>query len=71
MALHYAVNTHCLGVVERILQYGPELNSKIANGLTPLHQALFAKGIDKRIIDRLLDAGCSLSKKSDAGDSAL
>lgn len=74
MALHHAVLTDDLAIVEMILQHGCHLNVKNIYGNTPFHLACGACGqpnINEKIIELLLNAGCVHSIKNIAGLTPL
>ena len=68
-ALHHAVYSRCVGVVNALLDRGAGVNVKDRNGRTPLHYATIYNFID--VVDALLYGGANTNIKDGNGCTPL
>ncbi len=70
-ALHYAARAKKSDMIERILEYGIDINAIDHNGWTPLHWAVASTKDSADVIRLLLQSGCDQSTRDKQGRTAL
>lgn len=69
--LHYAARAKKSHVIERMLEYGNNVNGTDLNGWSPLHWAIASREVSTDIVRLLLQSGCDKNKREKQGRTAL
>ena len=69
--LHYAARARKVNIMERMLQYGININGTDSNGWSPLHWAIASTEDSTEIVNLLLQSGCDKSMRDKQGRTAL
>ena len=69
--LHYAARARKVIIIERMLEYGIDVNGTDSNGWSPLHWAIASTEDSTDIVNLLLQSGCDKSIRDKQGRTAL
>ncbi len=69
--LHYAARAKKIHVIEKMLEYGNNVNGTDLNGWSPLHWAIASREASTDIVRLLLQSGCDKDKRDKQGRTAL
>ena len=69
--LHYAARARKVSIMERMLQYGINVNGTDSNGWSPLHWAISSTNDSTEVVNLLLKSGCDKSTRDKQARTAL